>query len=298
MTQYKLIMRRIIEVCSKKLTIFLTYGKIIIMLSIFEFVNYRKYLEAWIESLGARSYGTKGRIAGELGVSSSLISQVLKAEKTFTPDQTSDLTEFLGLNEIESDYLHLLVELDRAGGARYREKLQRKISLVQEQSRRIGQRVPRNKELTDEQRAIYYSSWLYTGIRNLTAVPGLNQAAEIAEHLHLEPSIVNRVLRFLLENGFCREENGQITYGPASTHVDKDSPFVNKHHQNWRFQAIQKMENKLDSDVFFSSPMSLSREAAEEIRRLLPNFIQSVMKITGPSSSEMAACLNIDWFEY
>jgi len=268
------------------------------MLSIFEFSNYRKYLEAWIESLGERSYGSKGRIAVALGVSSSLISQVLKGEKTFTPDQTSELCDFLGLVEIESDYFHLLVELDRSGRHSYREKLQRKIKLLQDQSRRIGKRVPRAKELTDEQRAIYYSSWLYTGIRNLTAVPNLNQAELIAEHLHLETAVVTRVLRFLVENGLCGEKNGKITYGPASTHVDRESPFVNKHHQNWRLQAISHMERKFDRDVFFTSPMSLSLEAAQEIRTLLPNIIQAIMKISGPSSSELTACLNIDWFEF
>jgi uncharacterized protein (TIGR02147 family) len=268
------------------------------MLSIFEFTSYRQYLMAWIKSLGSRSYGTKGRIAESLGVSSSLISQVLKGEKTLTPDQTSELCDFLGLNEIESDYLHLLVDLDRAGNHRYREKLLRKIAHLQEQSRRIGKRVPRHKELNDEQRAIYYSSWLYTGIRNLTAVSGFDNVDAIAEYFRLDPPVVNRVIRFLIENGLCREQDGKITYGPASTHVDKDSPFVNKHHQNWRFQAIQHMEARRDEDVFFTSPMSLSREAAEEIRKLLPNFVQSVMKISAPSPSEMAVCLNIDWFEY
>jgi uncharacterized protein (TIGR02147 family) len=268
------------------------------MLSIFEYTNYRGYLEAWIGSLGSRSYGSKGRIAESLRVSASLISQILKGEKTLTPDQTSDLSDFLGLNEIESDYLHLLVDLDRAGSLRFREKLQRKIDQLQQQSRRIGKRVPRDKELNDEQRAIYYSSWIYTGIRNLTAVPGLDHVDAIAEHLRLESGVVNRVIRFLIENGLCREVDGKITYGPASTHVDKDSPFVNKHHQNWRFQAIQHMEGRRDEDIFFTSPMSLSREAAKEIRKLLPNFIQSVMKISGPSSSEVSACMNIDWFEY
>lgn len=268
------------------------------MLSIFEYTNYSKYLDAWIDSLGSRSYGAKGRIAEALGVSSSLVSQILKGEKAFTPEQASDLCDFLGLNEIESDYFNLLVNFERAGNLRYKEKIQRKIQNLQEQSRKIGKRVPRHKELTDEQRAIYYSSWLYTGVRNLTAVPEMNNADAIAKHLNLEPQIIHRVLRFLLENGLCKEENGKITYGPASTHVDKESPFVNKHHQNWRFQAIQNMEKKSDKDIFFTAPMSLSKDAAFEIKKLIPNIIQEVMKISGPSPSEITVCMNIDWFEF
>ena len=268
------------------------------MTSIFEFTSYREYLTTWIESQGVRSYGLKGRIAEAVGVSSSLVSQVLKGEKTLTPDQASELSDFIGLTELESEYLHMLVEVDRAGNPRYREKLERKMRVLQEHSRRLGKRVPRSKELTEEQKAIYYSSWLFTGVRNLTAIPGHGSVEALAKHLHVEPAVINRVLRFLIDNGLCKEDGGQITYGPASTHVDKESPFVNKHHQNWRFQAIQQMERKRDDDLFFSSPMSLSREAANEIRTLLPNVVQSVMKISGPSPSETVACLNIDWFEF
>jgi len=268
------------------------------MVVIFDFLSYRSYLTAWIESQGKRAYGLKGKIAEALGISSSLVSQILKSEKSLTPDQTSDLSDFMGLNEIESDYLHLLVEHDRAGSRKFREKLARKITALQVQSRQIGKRVPRNQELTDEQKAIYYSSWLYTGIRNLTGITEMNTVDTIATHLHLNRTVVGRVVRFLIENDLCKETESGITYGPASTHVDKESPFVNKHHQNWRLQAIQQMEGKHDDDLFFSSPMSLSLEAAEEIRKLLPSVIQSVMKISAPSSSEITACLNIDWFRY
>ena len=268
------------------------------MTSIFEISSYRGYLDEWIKSQPDAGYGMKGKIAAAIGVSSSLVSQILKGEKTLTSDQASDLADFLGLVGLESDYLHLLVELERAGNPRYREKLSRKMNAIRAQSRLIGNRVPRTKELSEEQKAIFYSSWLYTGIRNLTAVPGFEQANTIAEHLHLEPVIVHRVLKFLIENGLCKEVDGKLTYGPASTHVDQDSPFVNKHHQNWRFQAIHKMENRKPNDLYFTSPMSLSKVASEEVRILLPTVIQNVIKITGPSPSETTSCLNIDWFEY
>lgn len=192
----------------------------------------------------------------------------------------------------------MLIEYDRAGNPRYKNKLIRKIKSLQDQSQKIGKRVPRSKELTDEQKAIYYSSWLYTGIRNLSAIQTFHNVNEISRHLNCDLQVVARVVRFLLDNGLCKEENGKLTFGPASIHVDKESPFVNKHHQNWRFQAIHHMELRKDSDLFFSSPMSLSKQAYNEIRKDIPNYIQSIMKISGPSESEQVACLNIDWFQY
>lgn len=268
------------------------------MLSIFDFTNYREYLSKWIASRGSRAYGLKGRLAQALGVSSSLISQILKGEKALTPDQTSDLCDFLNLTELEADYLHLLVEHNRAGNSRYRQKLERKIQALQTQSRKLGKRVPRDRELNDEQKAIYYSNWLYTGIRNLTAVPGCDQVDSIAERLKMDPSVIQRTLRFLIDHGLCREENGRVTYGPAGIHVDKESPYVTKHHQNWRLRGIHQMEMRRENDIFFTAPMSLSHAAAEEVRKLLPSLVQTIMKITSPSPSETVACLNFDWFEY
>lgn len=268
------------------------------MLNIFEYSSYSEYINDWIASQGQGGYGIKGKMSRALEVSSTFISLMLKNQKTLTPDQASDLCDFIGLTEIESDFFHLLVEYERAGKFRYKEKIIKKISFLKDQANKIGRRVQRHKELTDEQKAIYYSTWLYTGIRNLSAVPQYSNANDIAKKLNLDQSLVNKVIKFLIENDLCQEKNGKISYGPASLHVDKDSPFVNKHHQNWRLQGIQKMENRYDSDVFFTSPMSLSKETAEQIKKMIPHFIQEVMKIVGPSPSEITTCLNIDWFEY
>jgi hypothetical protein len=58
------------------------------------------------------------------------------------------------------------------------------------------------------------------------------------------------------------------------------------------------MERKKEEDIFFTSPMSLSVEAAEEVGKLIPNFIQTVMETVGPSNSEKVMCLNLDWVGY
>ncbi len=268
------------------------------MLNIFEFNSYSIYLNSWITSQGRAGYGIKGRMGKALEVSSTFISLMLKWEKLLTPDQASEMCDFLGLSDLESEYLHLLAEHERAGKIRYKEKIKKKIFALKEQANKIGRRVHRHKELTDEQKAIYYSTWLYTGIRNLSAVPEYNHSNDIAKKLNLDPSLVNKVVKFLIENELCEEKDGKISYGPASLHVDKDSPFVNKHHQNWRLQGIQKMENRRDRDLFFTSPMSVSKETAAQIQKMIPQFIQEVMKIVGPSPSEITTCLNIDWYEY
>jgi hypothetical protein len=82
------------------------------------------------------------------------------------------------------------------------------------------------------------------------------------------------------------------------THLDAESPFINNHHINRRHKAIQTMEQRKSSNLFFTGPMSLSQDTAQEIRQMLPQLIETVMKKVEPSPSENVYCLNVDWFEY
>jgi uncharacterized protein (TIGR02147 family) len=268
------------------------------MFNIFNVQDYREIITTWIKSRGESAYGQKGRIASHLQITSSLLSQILKREKSLTLDQACGLTEYMALNELESDYFMLLVELDRAGTAFYRKKLQIKIDRLLKESMQVGKRVPRNQELSDEQKALYYSSWLFTAIRNLSAISRFQSIKKISETLNIDEVTTRRVVNFLVQNNLCSEKQGVITFVSKSIHIDRDSPYVNKHHQNWRLRAIHQMEIKKESDLFFSSPMSISHETAEEIRKMLPIFIQSIMDKVAPSESEVGLCLNIDWFQF
>ena len=58
------------------------------------------------------------------------------------------------------------------------------------------------------------------------------------------------------------------------------------------------MEQKNDTDLFYSSPMSLSADDYEKIRTMLLNNIKEILDVMRPSTSEKVCCLNIDWFEY
>jgi hypothetical protein len=58
------------------------------------------------------------------------------------------------------------------------------------------------------------------------------------------------------------------------------------------------MELHDEEDLFYTCPMSLSTEAFEHIRKLLPSVIQQVLKVVGPSDSQQVACFNIDFFKW
>ena len=268
------------------------------MPSIYEFRSYHEYLSGWIAGQPNKGRGLKSQMALKLGVSSTLISFILSGRNPLTLEQASDIADFVGLNESETDYLFLLVEFERAGTHRLKTKLERRMTAAQIQSKKVTKRLKKDVKLSDELKAIYYSSWSYTGIRNLVATGEYKDAASLARRLNTPLSTVNRTLQFLIENRLCIERDGHLATGPTYTHVDSDSPFVNKHRQNWRLRGFTMMEQKNEADLFYVSPMSISIADAEKVRAMILQMIQDVVEVMRPSPSEKVCCLNIDWFEY
>jgi len=267
------------------------------MKTVYEFQDYREFLNSWISSQ-EHSRGLRGRLSEAMGISSTMMSLIMKGDKNLSLEQAAEAAEFVGLNEKETDYFFLLVELGRAGSHKLQTKLRRQIRAIQSEANKIAHRVKKDIELSEEAKAVFYSSWLYSGVRILSAVDGFNDIPSIAKRFNLPMHVVANVVEFLLEKDLCRKENGKITYGAARTHVGADSPFVTKHHHNWRLRGLQMMEQANETNLFYTKNMAISHKAAEEIRKLLPPLIESVDKIGGPSESEKVYCLNLDWFEY
>ncbi len=266
------------------------------MISVFDFKDYREYLRAWIDQQEGR--GASSRLAETMGISPSMMSLIMKADKNLTAEQGMELVEYLALNELESDYFFVLLEMGRSGSHKLTQRLDKKRDQLLKQARKISNRVKKDMELTEEQKSIYYSSWLYTGVRNLAACPDYHDLHKIAEHLKIPYETLQPIVDFLVENNLCKLEKGQLSYGPQHTHQGSDSPYVNQQHRNWRLKANEIMEFRRETDLFYTCPMSLSDEAFDQVRKMLPTFIQQVLKVVGPSPSEKVACFGIDFFKY
>lgn len=268
------------------------------MISVYEFSDYREFIKAWIATHDKTSRGLKTELAQIMGMSSSLMSQILKGDKSLSLEQAGEAAERFAFTELETDYWFFLVEKDRAGTPKLRARFEKKMKLARDQARSLSKRSKKDTELSEETKTTYYSSWIYSGAHILSALPNVTDTPQIAKMLNLPPSIVSKVVQFLLENGLCRWDKGQLTYGAAHIFSEKESPHTQKHESNWRLQALAAAAKKREEDLFFTCPMSLSHETAAEIRRWIPQIIQEVYKKVGPSPSERVACLNIDWFDY
>lgn len=267
-------------------------------MSLFDFKDYREFLVKRNLHLPKKGRGEMQKIATALGIHTSTMSQVVSGQKCFTPEQGSKLAQYLGLGELESDYLLTLIDLERAGTPDLRERLEKRLAKIQKQSQELIHRLPTDRVLSEEDKAVFYSNWFYSAIRLSTEIKGLQTTESLAEFFELSPSLVNEVMRFLISCGLCVEENGLYKIGPQRTHLEASSPLISRHHVNWRLKAVERAEAiEPSEEIQFSSPLVLSKADAIRIRTLLLDEIQSVMKIVTPSPSETLYCFNLDWIK-
>jgi uncharacterized protein (TIGR02147 family) len=268
-------------------------------MSIFEAVDYKSFIREWVESRPSGGRGQYRLMAAAIGVSTTLVSQVVNGEKHFSMENSVDLAEFMALGERESEHFLLLIEHSRAGSHKYRSRLEKRIAKAKTSAQQLSERLEKDRALTDHESATYYSNWSYTAITHLIACDAQLTIDDLAKRLHLPRAVIAKTFAFLIDTSLIvPRAGGGHEVGPKLTHIGADSPLVIKHHQNWRLKGMNQMVFKGDTDLFYTAPMSLSAETANQIRAELPAFIEKIIKWVGPSPSETVRCLNIDWFEY
>ncbi|WP_413586768.1 TIGR02147 family protein [Bdellovibrio sp. HCB274] len=264
-------------------------------MQIFDFHDYKLCVNSWIEQQSRGGHGQLRQMALHLDVNSVVMSQIFRGDRELTLEQALSLSKYMGHSDLERDYFLLLVQHARAGTHDLKDVLKNQLEAIRESALALKNRV-KHQKFRDEDKATFYSQWYYSAIRLGVSIPGLNSASSIAQHLNLDRALVTRVVEFLSSHGLIVESKGKLDIGPQVTHVGHDSPFVNRHHSNWRLKGLQALESVSDKDLFYTGPMALSEDAAKEIRKLLIEVVEKSTKKAATSDSEVLRCLNIDWF--
>jgi hypothetical protein len=79
--------------------------------------------------------------------------------------------------------------------------------------------------------------------------------------------------------------------------LEKESPFIIKHHTNWRLKAIQSFEQESERELHYTSVISLSQSDVLKLKTLFVNSIDKYNEIVRPSKEEACYCLCLDFFK-
>jgi len=267
-------------------------------MNIYNFSDYKKFVQNWLKEQPKKGHGLYAKIAEALDVSAVMISQVFSGSKNLSLEHAYLLADFLGLNLNEKNYFLLLVNFDKAGSQKLREHFHNEIKQIQKQkTENLKEIVGEDISLSETDKAIFYSSWLYSAIRLQTSLDDFQSVDALAKKFQLPRDEILRKLQFLVEKKLCVHTSVGYQMGPQRTHLEAGSPYVKSRQTSWRVKAFEKMEMPKSSYLFYTAPMSISENQYTELRKRITELIAELGTKVTQEKPEKLACLNIDLFD-
>lgn len=264
-------------------------------MSLYKHNDIRDYVK---ELLSKRPRGGRGElqmIAKALGVHSTLISQIMSGMRSFTEDQAHELCGYFELNDIESEYFQLLVQIEKSNTAKYKSFLKNKLALFRQQAEKISKSFTNENELTDAQKSIYFSSWKYSAIRIFCSLDKNGQTLEtIMAKFSLTRTKALQMLDFLCDSRLCEKKDDRFHVGQQRVYVDKGSIYFQKHHLNWRLKSLEKSENPTEEDRLYSVILGVAEKDYQkfknEITQLVSSFSKTLEQVENPDQLVVFNC--------
>ena len=263
--------------------------------SIFRFSDYKRFSESYIKSRPKAGRGLLTQLGKSVSMTSAQVSHVMRGDRELTPEQALGAAKFFGLNESETQYFIELVSLARAQTKELRDFVKRRLEALKAEGLELRNQVPAHRELSDQEKARFYSSWIYSAVRLLSSVRPLRME-DVMEDFDIPRDRASSILNFLVETSLCVSTSQGVRMGSRSTFIPRSSPFISKHHANWRSRALDKNEQEIETDLFFTSPVSMSESDFEKFRLRLTELIKEFSAVVKYSPEEVVACLNFDFF--
>jgi hypothetical protein len=131
-------------------------------------------------------------------------------------------------------------------------------------------------------------------IHVLASIPQMNTVSAMARHLRLDPSFVGRQVDELVGLGILRFKGEKIQVLQNDIHVPGDSPQVFQHHGNWRQYIQLHQAEDYQKNVHFTALMAIGRDDADQIRKMVLDFLTQVRKVAESSPEEELVLFALD----
>lgn len=266
-------------------------------MNIYEFTDYRRFLDSRLRSAKGGGRGQRSRLAEVLGVHSTFVSLVLREKRDFSLEQGLLLARHWGFSDAETEYFLDLVQLSRCGHHQMREYTKKKIKAAQDNAKKLVSQFDHERQLDAEERQVFYSSWHYSAIRIFTSTaPAGRSLEEICDRLSLPRPTAITALQFLERVKLVVREGEKYLVGPQRTFLEKGHPLLKCHHANWRLKALQQYESLGDDEMMFTTTISLSKADFSQLRNILGEFVKTTANVIKETDPEDVACVNLDLF--
>jgi uncharacterized protein (TIGR02147 family) len=266
------------------------------ILNIFEYLDYRRFIRDWLKSQKKAKRSNLSKLAAAISVHSTFLSHVLNSTKDLSLEQGILIADHVGFTKLENEYFLCLIQWDRAGNQRLKKHWLERLEEIKQTKNKLSQRFEKHTELSSEQKATFYSSWIFTAVWAATAIDEGQTLADLVKTLATTRNQMFEILNFLTQTGLCTEEKGVFKMGDRHIHLPNESPQAVRHHTNWRLKAMHEMDDRSPDELFFTAPMSIARKDFDSVREKINFAIKEIVEIAKASDAEEVVCLNIDFF--
>lgn len=248
------------------------------MKSIFEYTNYRTFLDDYYHFRKSQDHKFSFRVFGRAAGfnSSNFIKLLILGDKNAGPQSVVKLCQACHLNKKESEYFTLLVQFDQAKTDKEKNEFLEKISEV---------RVRRKISTIESNQFSYYSDWYNPILRELLdGKPTTVSHMEIAQMVDppILPKQVKRSINLLLDIGMMEEHNGR--YRQANRLIKTESNLTSLAVRNFHSTMSQLAERAIhtvDRDYRNMSAVTgkVSHETYEKITKRVSEFRQEIVQM-------------------
>lgn len=265
---------------------------------IYDFNDYRGYLQAYLKSQPMKGHGLRSQWAKVMGCQVAFVSHVLKGRYDLSIEQAESLTRHLALNKEDCDYFILLVQKNKAGTHQLKTYFNNLLNEKIASRDLIKSRIKIEEKLSLEDQAIYYSSWLYSSVHMILTIPQFQKSPEkIAEYFSVSLFKIREVLEFLETRKLIQIDGSSIRVINNYIFINKDSPLFPHQQVFWRQKAIESIYKNKHDEIHFASIFSISESDIKKLREILLKSIEESTEIIKPSKEEKLFSICMDLFE-
>ncbi len=265
------------------------------MLDVFTYKDYKTFIREQIEE-HRQTRGYRQLLADAAGCQRTYLSQVLNSHIELTPEHAVGMTNFWDLGSSAAEFFLELVNLSRAGTPALKKLILSRLERLKKSQGDLAERIKAPTLQAGSYEALYYSTWLFSALHIVTRLRSCRTAAGAAAYLGIPEDLVRGYLSALEDIGLVKEERGQWHSLAGNLHLPKASPYLWRHHQNWREAALREAQAPEDSSIHFTSVHSLSLRDSEKVADLLRELIVKSRQLIEPSQDEVVTSLCIDYF--
>ena len=262
-------------------SILATYKYLVIL----EHSNYRSFLKSVLAEKQKKNGAYSMRVfATHLGITQAAVSQVLSGKKNFSNERALQIAEKLKLNERETEFFCLLVQLESSKNALVKEAVLKKLSVINPER-------PVQELSIEFFRAI--SDWYHLVIRNMTEIDGIEMSPKnVAKRLGISPleaeTAIDRLCRLeLIEKDPVKLHRYHKTQDYVIAKSASPSEALRSFHRQMMDKAIQSLYTQTPQEkIVGSETFAVSEDCLEEANQITEEYFQKMLSLAKKSKKK------------